>query len=74
MKLLLLSALLLTIVVVGTTSQRTLHPGRGCPDPLSYGRYCIRYVDTCHSDQECQRNNWGRKCCLVAGCGKECRS
>ncbi|XP_045589284.1 uncharacterized protein [Procambarus clarkii] len=72
MKLLLLSALLFAIVVVGTTSQRTHYAGSSCPDPNSFGRVCIQYYDQCTSDQECRTTGRGHKCCLVAGCGKEC--
>ncbi|KAF2360079.1 WAP-type 'four-disulfide core' domain [Trinorchestia longiramus] len=40
-----------------------------CPDPSSYGRTCIQYIDQCQTSSECGD---GGACCLVAGCGKEC--
>ncbi|XP_066944182.1 uncharacterized protein [Macrobrachium rosenbergii] len=43
----------------------------GCPDPDSYGRVCIQYIDQCQSDRDCGTEG---HCCLVAGCGKECMS
>ncbi|KAF2360080.1 WAP-type 'four-disulfide core' domain [Trinorchestia longiramus] len=44
-------------------------PNDSCPDPSSYGRVCIQYIDQCQSSSECGD---GGACCLVAGCGKEC--
>nr|XP_045583460.1 uncharacterized protein LOC123746180 [Procambarus clarkii] len=72
MKLLLLSALLFAIVVVGTTSQPTLYPWTGCPDPNSFGWFCFAYIDQCYSDLDCWWTGRGSKCCLVAGCGRSC--
>lgn len=40
-----------------------------CPDPFSFDRRCFQYFDQCYSDRQCGSR---MKCCLVAGCGKEC--
>jgi serine protease inhibitor len=41
-----------------------------CPDPNSFERACVDYVDQCQTDSDCLED--GKICCLVAGCGKEC--
>ncbi|XP_050723635.1 kielin/chordin-like protein [Eriocheir sinensis] len=40
-----------------------------CPDPFSFNRNCFQYFDQCYSDHNCRA---GERCCLVAGCGREC--
>ncbi|XP_069936540.1 perlwapin-like [Cherax quadricarinatus] len=45
---------------------------RRCPDPNSFGRFCLIFRHQCNSNLECQLTGRGRQCCLVAGCGREC--
>ncbi|XP_050724068.1 uncharacterized protein LOC127002298 [Eriocheir sinensis] len=51
------------------SGQQQGSPANECPDPFSFNVRCIRYHDQCTSDSQCSR---GEKCCLVAGCGREC--
>ncbi|XP_045617112.1 perlwapin [Procambarus clarkii] len=44
----------------------------GCPNPNSFGRFCFVFRNQCDSHRQCQKSGRGRRCCLVAGCGREC--
>nr|AFD28291.1 WAP2 [Eriocheir sinensis] len=70
-------ALALLVLVAAVHAQGTRgglgppssNPRAVCPDPNSFGRVCFQYFDQCASDRQCRR---GERCCLVAGCGREC--
>ncbi|KAK4296806.1 hypothetical protein Pmani_030726 [Petrolisthes manimaculis] len=41
-----------------------------CPHPESFGYQCFSFQHQCTDDSDCTEG--GLKCCLVAGCGREC--